>query len=437
MSAPDPQDPGWAIPIGPFRRMLNFLTYDDLFTMRDTCEAMRVEVDAHFYPLVLPPWMREATGDAQRRRVAELLQDGNEMFRLFCYYQRWIKIVQILEVVSGDSQIDAFFSLAPWNPFPLRRADQSGQWSIELPNKANATMPPHYRERLEEWIVNTPNLAESHHELIRAAPVTSWECASFNRRERDPDLEEEERRSFETEPAMLQNCEPPSVDMFVLEPLNVRRKKDGARYGTLPDHNQHMLEHMEHFADFLRLFLPPNIEITSLDLKTHHFLMKHVQLDSQRAVRDGADVYQLESDSFEGASGAPGQPKANVFVLKIVPVHLTDGVLDWVFSSSLDDSQVVLSTHQIEAFVDRDLWRKVFYRIMLSAISRHVLKLSTCENVSCLMNISDSLAEATNCSLSFCPMCLRKLQLRGVVQNAREYTHNIREWVESNIAMME
>ena len=183
-------------------------------------------------------------------------------------------------------------------------------------------------------------------------------------------------------------------------------------------------------GQLLRAYLPT--------LRVHVEPMRTLEIDRSMTrgdrqdsrASDGKKVRQISSSCLHGArdaiDAALEEGEAEPFINFVVAPHLYPGErgaqFAWCYSTPLDEDfdikAWVVSTHQIEAFVDpgprqtRSLCNMLLYCVFMETMD-----LEMCESAPCLMNNCDSVEESEQVPSMLCPTCFRKLHLMGVVQD--------------------
>ena len=319
-----------------------------------------------------------------------------------------------------SSPIDGYFALAPW-------------WRAY-----GELVPDNWAP--EQWVHEA--LYESPG-AIPANPIMPGMKSSFwQRRVRD---DEESFRIFYSTPAEAWPFRHGNDDLcarrIILAPLNIRSAK--VADATMPDLPPAMLADLTLVSELIRCYLPA-CDVCIKDLRELRVTDKRLSRpDAQGESRDGKRIRQLSSKALHGArkeiddaldeklrqSGRVRTASEEPFICFVIAPHLyphESKSFAWVYSTHVDendedgdDSKLdpwVISTHQVERFAQpgreqsSELCKMLLYCVLLEAI-----RLDVCESHTCVMNNNDSVGEMAAIPLKLCPVCMRKLHIKGVV----------------------
>lgn len=265
-------------------------------------------------------------------------------------------------------------------------------------------------------------------------------------------------RTFHSTPAGVKK-RIPMTDIIVLAPRNVRLVKPSRSAAPVcfPSNlSDHMLRILELCGELLRAYLP-GIKVLVDPVST-------IELESAKMTRirtqDSLKLRQLSSEGMHGARDiidADFEESASPFITFVVPVDLYDDGFNFLYSTRLSEREIpsaekfaptahgpslkkgkrsaenseneamVVSTFQVERYVKEPAAQtNQLCQMVLYCIFGEVFDLEVCENLPCLMNNSDSVAEAMeNVCLILCPTCMRKLHLMGVVCKIAGYKRRV------------
>ena len=418
----------------------------NLMGARSACIQLKQKINQRFLPVIAPP-------NLQNIPVMSMAEHGEFLMRLFGTYRKWIRdwseiyyrmdniearhYYYVYAKVMRDnscSDMDGFFSLAPWSRIP------------------GETVSPVWRT--QQWLHNAVYDA---HDNPSPGKSRFYQC-----RKRD---EEEDDRVFFTTPAgVLVSSAADMAKRFVIQPINIR-KKDGSRYAKLPDLQESSLAALRVVEALIRAYIPSR-EVIVETVAEHVPAVKGrmTRADVQGARReDGTVVTQLATSALLGArrdSDTRDLSRGHTFTTYVIAPHMfqtthtgagklvPDAHLAWCLSSPLEKEEEpymedshpcvddafdawVISTHQVEAFFDdeRDKTHVICSTALYCVLTEGV-GLDICENLECVMNCSNGVHEARSTSLLLCPTCMRKLHLRGIIVDVP----SCRERVESVLA---
>ena len=395
--------------------VLSALPLQKLLAARATCRFLHARVQRRFLPVTTPPDLAD---------LGELSVEnhGPQLIRHFAEYLAWLRrwkrsewAIRLLRVRGKEEEAcakeqeqraqqsvtDGFFSLAPW-------------WRA-----FGEVVPTPWQP--EAWLQNANH----------AVADDASKSAFYQRRHRIIDDGDELFRLFYSTPAEAYVRQAMTTHI-VLAPLDVRMFNAPAKstLADLPTLSSAMQAGLTVAGQLLRAYLPT--------LRVHVEPMRTLEIDRSMTrgdrqdsrASDGKKVRQISSSCLHGArdaiDAALEEGEAEPFINFVVAPHLYPGErgaqFAWCYSTPLhedfDIKAWVVSTHQIEAFVDpgprqtRSLCNMLLYCVFMEAMG-----LEMCESAPCLMNNCDSVEESEQVPSMLCPTCFRKLHLMGVVQD--------------------
>ena len=404
-------------------RVLSYLHLDQLIGARAACRSLHGRVLRRFLPVIAPPTLCNQTLSMEAH--------GAMLIHLYGQYRKWLWQWQylyrlahpsalsrvpayLLRLRGLDSALDGFFSLAPWSRIYGEMVKDDWQ--------------------TERWL----------HDAVYGGPVQApaqpTDKSRFHqRRVRD---EEDAFRIFYSSPAGameedLRRGHLALARRFIIQPLNMRRA-DGTPHTKLPDMPEEMMRALRVVGEVLRTYFV-GCEVRVEELREQRLPPRGCcRRDVQDARRDGHLVTQLSSKAIHGARDAlDADGGADAFTTFVVAPHLYPWKSEqfaWVYSTPLceveeDDEHDridawVVSTHQIEAFVEGETKRvKHLCKLVLYCVLSEGVGLDNCESGGvdgrpyCVLNNCDSIEEAEGIPLLLCPTCMRKLHLLGIVDD--------------------
>ncbi|KAL7488194.1 hypothetical protein ACHAW6_013782 [Cyclotella cf. meneghiniana] len=331
---------------------------------------------------------------------------------------------------SRRSNLDGFFSLAPW----------------KHSSPAQSTAMSYPAPWLHTLVYGSPCPTKLRRSTLRMKSPNFSRSLFFQQRVRSD--KKTQFRTFVSIPIHPHKICLDKIQRVILQPVNFRRHNDGMKHDRLPDHNEAHLHGLNDACKkILECYFGKN-SVTISPVREHRANLTqerkgnscgNCRINKEGLVDDiGLPVIQVSADALDRMPICDDNDEwkydysdegHSETVFLIAPhMYCKDTNLDWCYSTQLDAHFQCVKPWVLSTFNFFDLQddpqrlQCEFACLVVYSMLLQLEMMDVCDNKNCALNNADSVNEFKDsiCMIP-CPTCIRKLHLGGAIEDVPSF----------------